>query len=68
MLTQVNNGRAAWQIPARIQISDQTLTSAWVAVIMAAGAMDTAGCSLVAQEHFFCNRFLIGMKIGRTLL
>jgi len=40
MLTQVNDGRDPWQILVPIAISAQTPTSARVAVIKAAGAMD----------------------------
>jgi len=49
--------------PGAIENSAQTLTSARVAVIMAAGAMDTAGCSLHV-ERCFCSMSLIGLKIG----
>ncbi len=63
MLTQVNFGRDPWQIPAPIEILPRTLTSARVAVIKAAGAMDTIGCSL-DFEKCFCNVSLIGLKIG----
>jgi len=67
MLTQVNSSRDPWHILAPIKIPPQTLNSGRVAEIKAAGAIDGAGCSLEHQECF-CNRSLIGMKIGRTLL
>ena len=66
MLTQVNTGRDPWHVLAPIKIPPWTLTSARFAAIKAAGAIDTAGCSLHVQERF-CNIFLIGMKIGRNL-
>ena len=57
MLTQVNAGRDPWHVLAPIKIPPWTLTSARFAAIEAAGAIDTAGCSLHVQERF-CNIFL----------
>ena len=51
MLTQVNSGRDPWNVLAP-KIPSQTLTSSRVAAIKAAGAIDTAGCSLTFKSVF----------------